>query len=616
MMKSMVRVPTGLSFLLAMCFLYIQQSEFSGRFYVGSTGDLDRPIVRSTRFMQFMSLPTDFYLPPLPPAGAAGLTTSNKWMKTLILLMLAAAVSIAAFAVESKGTDGVVVKTMFGPVKGEREKSVFVFRGIRFAAPPVGPLRFRPPVPPSAWTEVRSALDFAPACPQLVEIDPTENNNSVMAEDCLAVNVWTPGADIKKRPVMVWIHGGGFIEGSARNTWYDGAKLAGFGDVVVVTLQYRMGALGFLDVSDLGGQDFAQSGNVGLLDQTAALKWVKENIAAFGGDPNNVTLFGQSAGAGSVGLSMVMRAARGLFHKAIMESGTPKEVADKARAIEVSRAYMKIAGVTSIEGLQKLSVAQMLDAQRKLFETRFGYSAFRPIIDGTVLNELPMQAIAAGRGTSVPILIGTNLDEIRLWPALYDLPLEQKAQSLLQKQLEGIVGSKAPQVIETYRKADENYGDAVIHLLGDALIRLPSIRFAETNSHRQPTYMYLFTYRSTSTYKDYGSCHGMELPFVFGVINDLDVIVFTGRGTRREALMNQLQQAWINFARSGDPSQPGLAWPRYDEQTRATMELGLTSRVVNDPNPSERMLWNGLPFDGVTPNMAKLWSVVWDNGTP
>jgi len=415
--------------------------------------------------------------------------------------------------VESKGTDGVVVKTALGPVKGETERGVLVFRGIRYASPSVGPLRFRPSIPPNAWTEVRPALDFAPACPQLVEIDPTENNNSVMSEDCLAVNVWTPGADNKKRPVMVWTHGGGFTGGSARNTWYDGARLADRGDVVVVTMQYRIGAWGFLDVSDVGGKDFAQSGNLGLLDQIAALKWVKENIAAFGGDPNNITVFGQSAGAGSTGLLMVVPATHGLFHKAIMESGTPKEVNDKARAIDVLRTYMKLAGVAKIKELQKLSMAQMLDAQRKLFETRFGYSAFRPVIDGVVLTEFPMQAIAAGHGTSVPLLIGTNLDEMRFWSALYDVPLEQMPESLLRKQLEDIVGSKAPEVIQTYRKENASYGDSVIHLLGDVLIRLPAIRFAESNGQRQPTYMYLFTYRSTSTYKNYGSCHGMELPF-------------------------------------------------------------------------------------------------------
>jgi len=226
------------------------------------------------------------------------LTANKQSPRTLVLLVLCAVLPVCVFAVESKGTDGVIVKTASGTVKGEREQGVLVFRGVRYAAPPVGTLRFRPPVLPIAWAEVRPTLDFAPACPQLVEIDPTENNNSVMSEDCLAVNVWTPGTDNKKRPVMVWVHGGGFVEGSARNTWYDAAKLADKGDGVVVTLQYRMGAWGFLDQSGVGGEDFAQSGNLGLLDQITALKWVKENIAAFGGDPNNVTLFGQSAGAG------------------------------------------------------------------------------------------------------------------------------------------------------------------------------------------------------------------------------------------------------------------------------------------------------------------------------
>jgi para-nitrobenzyl esterase len=538
---------------------------------------------------------------------------STQSPRILVLFTLCASCSLPGLAVESKGTGGVVVKTVSGRVKGEIEKGVLVFRGIRYAAPPISSLRFRPPTSPTAWSDVRPVLDFAPACPQLVETDPTENNNSVTSEDCLAVNVWTPRADNEKRPVMVWIHGGGLIEGSARNTWYDGARLAGRG-IVVVTLQYRLGAWGFLELSEIGGQEFAQSGNLGLLDQVAALKWVKENIAAFGGDPENVTLFGQSAGAGSVGMLMVAPAARSLFHKAILESGTPKELNDKATAAEVSRAYLKIAGVTNIKELQALTMAQMLDAERKLFETRSGYSAFRPVMDGTVLDELPMQAIAKGHGTSVPTLIGTNLDEVRFWETLYDVPLEQKPESLLRKQLEGLAGSKADEVIETYRKADANYGESVIHLLGDVLIRLPAIRFAEANSQRQPTYMYLFTYRSMSEYKNYGSCHGMELPFVFGTIDDLDVIVFTGRSTQREAVMNQVQQAWVNFARTGDPSQPGLAWLKYDKKTRSTMELRATSRIVDDPRSKERSLRNDLPFDGVTPDMGKLWSLVWDNG--
>ena len=536
--------------------------------------------------------------------------------KPLALLALCAVFSDPISAVESKGTGGVVVKTTAGPVRGETEKGVLVFRGIRFATPPVGHLRFRPPVAPAPWTDVRPALDFAPACPQLVDIDPTENNNSVMAEDCLAVNVWTPKADLKKRPVMVWIHGGGFIEGSARNTWYDGAMLAARGDVVVVTLQYRVGAWGFLELAEIGGQDYAETGNLGILDQIAALKWVRENIAAFGGDPNDVTLFGQSAGAGSAGILIMTPSAQGLFHKAILESGTPKEVSDKARAFEVTRAYMKLAAVSTIEDLQKLSMVQMREAEKKLFETPFGYSSFRPTLDGMVIKEMPMRAIASGRTPSVPMLLGTNQDEIRLWSALYDLPIGEKPENLLAKQMTEIAGSHTHEAIETYRKADLNYDDAVIHLLGDLVMRIPTIRLAEGNSRQQATYMYLFTYRSTSSYKKFDSCHGMEMPFVFGVIDDLDAILFTGRDGNREAVMKRVEQAWINFARTGDPSQPGLAWPRYDEKRRATMELGITSHVVNDPNSAARALWNDLPFDSVTPRADKMWRLVWENGGP
>jgi para-nitrobenzyl esterase len=468
---------------------------------------------------------------------------------------------------------------------------------------------------------VRPALDFAPACPQLIHVDPVENNGSVMAEDCLAVNVWTPGADAKKRPVMVWIHGGGFSEGTARNTWYDGATLAGRGDVVVLSLQCRLGALGFLELGEISGaerrsapgEDYAESGNLGILDQIAALQWVQQNIAAFGGNPNNVTLFGQSAGSGSEGILMTIPAARGLFHRAIMQSGTPGFVASRAQAARVAQAYMKIAGVDSIEELQKLSIAAMRDAEKKLFETEI--FPFRPVVDGVVLKENPMHAIVAGRTATVPILIGTNLDEIRLVSALYDLPVERRPPSLLEEQIAEIAGSKAHEVVETYRQVDADYGDVVIHVLGDLLTRMPSIRFAEANGRQQPTYMYLFTYRSTSTYKAYGSAHCMELPFVFGVMDDQDVIAFTGRDPHREALMKTIQQAWINFARTGDPSQRDLAWPRYDPVTRATMEFGISSRIVNDPSSAERTLWNGVPFDGVKPTLDQIMAILWENGT-
>ena len=343
---------------------------------------------------------------------------------------------------------------------------------------------------------------------------------------------------------------------------------------------------------------------------------MQQNIGAFGGNPNNVTLFGQSAGSGSEGILMAAPAARGLFHKAIMESGTPGHVSSKERAIEVSRAYLKAAGVSNMEGLLKLSMIQMREAQRRLFETNPEDFSFRPVMDGIVLSELPMKAIAAGHASSVPILLGTNVDEIRLWITVFDMPIDQKPPRLLEKQIEGIVGPRAREVIETYRHADKDYGDAVIHLLTDIQVRMPSIRLAEVNSPRQPTYMYLFTYRSTSTYKKFGSAHGMEIPFVFGVIDALDAIVFTGRGPQREVLMNQVEQAWTNFARSGDPGQPGLPWPKYEAKTRATMELGMSCRVLNDPKSAERAVWAGVLFDGLSPSEAQMSALFSENGTP
>jgi para-nitrobenzyl esterase len=511
-------------------------------------------------------------------------------------------------AVNSKGIGGEIVLTRYGPVRGDTEGHVLAFRGIRFAAPPTASLRFHPPRPPKVWREVQPALDFAPACPQLVSIDPTENNNSVMAEDCLAINVWTPRADAKKRPVMVFIHGGAFVEGSARNTWYDGAKLAERGDAVVVTLQYRLGVWGFLELSEIEGKEYAQSGNLGVLDQIEALRWVQHDIALFGGDPNNVTIFGESVGATSVGILMAVPAARGLFHKAILQSNSAVRVGhDLPQATELAREFMKTAGAHGAKDLEKMSMQQIRDAQEKLFASVFGDSSFGPTWDGAVIPQPAMKLLLSGEGARVPVLLGTNLDEIRFWSTIEDLPLETKPEALLERQVASIAGSRAKEVVDSYLGAEASYGDAVIHLETDLLFRMTSIRMAEALGAIQPTYMYLFTYRSTSPVTKYDSAHSMDVPFVFGGIDDLDVIAFTGRDPRRATLMNQMQQSWISFARTGNPNHSGLPnWPKYDATTRATMELGFTSHIVNDPQPAQRAVWDGIPFDGITPSVGQV----------
>ena len=531
--------------------------------------------------------------------------------------MAALALGSPSLAVTSTGAGGVVVVTTSGPVRGESEGAVRVFRGIRFAQAPVGALRFRPPAEPEPWTDVRPALDFAPACPQLVSIDLTENNNSVQSEDCLAVNVWTPAPDAKMRPVMVFIHGGAFIEGSARNRGYDGASLAGRGDLVVVSLQYRLGPFGFLELSELAGPDYAGSGNNGIRDQIAALRWVQKNIAHFGGDPANVTIFGESVGATSVGILLAIPAARNLFHRAILESNSAARVGhDLPKARELTRQFLEVAGGRGVEDLRKLTMPQLRSAEERLFATVFGDSSFGPTWDGVVIPEPAMKMIQDGKGATVPVLLGTNLDEIRYWSAIEELPLESKPPELLQSQVAAIVGSRANALIDTYRQADADYGDAVIHLETDLLFRMTSIRMAEALSHRQPTYMYLFTYRSTSPLARYDSAHSMELPFVFGSIDELDAIDFTGRASHREQLMRQMQQAWIHFARSGDPNHPGLPhWPRYDQKSRATMEFGPDSRVIDDPLSAQRSSWDGIPFDGVTPTVQEVARLLTENGT-
>ena len=525
------------------------------------------------------------------------------------------AASAAARAADAPPERPAVVLTDAGAVQGERGDGVVVFRGIPYAAAPVGERRFRPPAPVPRWAAVRDARDFLPACPQLVERDPTENNNSVMAEDCLGVNVWTPAADHRRRPVMVFLHGGAYIEGSTRNSWYDGASLARRGDVVVVTLQYRLGALGFLELADLGGRDYAESGNLGLLDQVAALQWVRRNIGAFGGDAANVTLFGESVGATSAAILMAMPAAEGLFQKVILESNSGTRVGHKrAKASEIARGFLAAAHVSTVAELRQLRWQDIRDAQARYFESAFGDSSFGPTFDGVVIPQLPMKAVNAGRVARIPVLIGTNQDEIRFWSEIEELPLTSKPPAKLRAQLAAFAGDRADAIIATYARRHPDYGEALLQLETDALWRLITVRTAEALCDRQPVYLYLFTYRSTAPQARYGAAHSMEIPFVFGGIDAPDAIAFTGRSPARRPLMAAMQSAWIAFARTGDPSVPGgLAWPRYDRLTRQTMEFGVHSRVVDDPGADERRAWDGVPFDNERPNGDQATALVSDN---
>jgi para-nitrobenzyl esterase len=498
-------------------------------------------------------------------------------------------------------------ETEQGVVAGESLGKVVAFLGIPYAAAPVGARRFKPPQPPAKWAGTKPALDMGPACPQLIDSDPTENSESVMAEDCLSLNIWTPRADAEKRPVMFWIHGGAFVVGSARNTWYNGAHLSARGDVVVVSINYRLGAWGFLSLGSFD-RSYSESANVGLLDQVAALNWVRRNIANFGGDPDNVTIFGESAGASSVGDLLAMPAAKGLFAKAILESGLPaRSSANEGRQqSRLAAEFMKLLGVRTPSELSKKSMADLLEAQEKLFsahDTEIG--TFGPSLDGVVLKELPYTILAQGRGSRVPILIGTTLQEMRYFSTAEDLGIERKPRKLLLSQLRAVAGPRAPGLLNVYQRLYPHWGDAVVQIASDAIERVPSIRFAERLSTYEPVYMYLLTYISDSTYKNFGSSHAMDLPFVFGNVDFPEVIVFTGRDPHRCELADKVMDSWAAFARTGNPTPPsGPAWPTYDSATRTTMELGTTLRTVEDPLAAQRKVWDNTDLFG--PQVWKL----------
>ena len=497
-----------------------------------------------------------------------------------------------------------------GVLEGESLGDVLAFRDIPYAAPPVGNLRFQPPQPPKSWSGVRSALDMGPSCPQLIDADPTENNDQVMAEDCLSVNVWTPKLDTRKRPVMVWIHGGAFVVGSSRNTWYDGAHLAARGDVVVVSLNYRLGAWGFLALEGFGGR-YAGSANIGLQDQVAALNWVHNNIAKFGGDPGNVTVFGESAGASSVGALLSMPVAKGLFARAILQSGVPSKrpVEARERSARLAGEFLKQTGVSNPDGLATKSMQDLLDAQQHIFNDHSDLGTFVPWVDGTVLKEQPFAVVASGRGNRVPILIGTTAEEMRYFSTAEDLGLERKPRSVLMKQLDVAAGPRAQEVLKTYQRLYPNWGDMVVQIASDAIMRFPSIELAEQASAFQPVYMYLFTYRSDSTYKNFGSAHAMELPFVFGLVDLPEVIVFTGRDPRRHALADAVMDRWLAFARTGNPTvTPGPPWKTYDKTERTTMELGYDIRPVNNPLAEQRDAWGG-----ILPTVEQSWPFLQSN---
>ncbi|HEY3186708.1 MAG TPA: carboxylesterase/lipase family protein [Solirubrobacteraceae bacterium] len=492
---------------------------------------------------------------------------------------------------------GVVVETSLGAVQGTGDGDVLVFRGIPFAAPPVGELRFRAPAPAAAWSGVRDGSSFAPTAPQVpsargVDVTGTPQRAS---EDCLYLNVWTPAADGERRPVMVWIHGGAFMTGSGSLRLYRGANLAARGDVVVVTVNYRLGALGWLSHPDFGG------GNWGLLDQVAALRWVQDNIGAFGGDPGNVTIFGESAGSVSVSTLLGTPAAKGLFHKAIAESGGPGGYASSL-AEGFAAELVAEAGVADMGALRALPLDALMAAYTVLVE-RHGrlLTPTAPIVDGEVLRTRPVDAIRNGLNQGVPLLVGTNRDEMTYF-AMGDRRLTGGDDALVRRRLARTVGEEGlDELIDAYAKARADRGeptspfDLWVAIESDRFFRVPSLRMAEAHAEAgSPVYDYLFDWESPAVGGLLRSCHALEIAFVLGNLDAPMMDVFAGSGAEASALSATMMDAWLAFARTGNPSTASLgAWPTYDGARRATMRLGREVEVVEAPYEPERAAWTG-----------------------
>jgi para-nitrobenzyl esterase len=519
------------------------------------------------------------------------------------LIVLAAALiagvspKVQAVAHDKSDAAGVIVETTAGRVEGRAGEGLTVFRGLPYASAPVGALRWQPPVPVSAWSAIRPADEPKPQCPQVQE-PGTTRALPPMSEDCLYLNIWTPRADAGKRPVMVFIHGGAFMEGGT-NREYDGSALARRGGLVFVNLQYRIGTFGFLELGDIGGKEYASSGNLGILDQIEALKWVRANISGFGGDPDNVTIFGESAGAVSVATLLANDEARGLFRRALLESPRAPFTVTRARATRLARQEMAFAGVATVRELHALSWQALMAAQEKLFQARFEDTSFSPVLDGVVIVEPTQAKILSGRGAHIPVVFGTNLEELRFWEAGEGLPLSQFPADKVAAHLQPLLGDRASQVVSLYQhdNPDHSPGMGMLMLLSDLTFRMASVRLAEAQSQHSPTWLYLFSYRGGP----FGAGHAAELPFVFGQSAGSESAT-TQRD--REALKNQIQEAWIAFARHSDPNHPGLpGWPRYDVGQRHTMDFDTPSRVVRDPYSRQRRAWNAVPFDGLKPDM-------------
>ena len=490
------------------------------------------------------------------------------------------------------------VQTTYGALEGVQREGHSAFLGIPFAAPPKGELRFRAPQPPAKWDGVREAKEWGLAARQTTHPIPGFAASGPQDEDCLYLNVYTPAAT-GRRPVMFWIHGGGFTHGTAAEPLYDGGPLATRGDVVVVSINYRLGAFGYLYLEGhLPGRGL--SANCGQLDMIAALEWVRDNIEAFGGDPGNVTIFGESAGAAAVGTLLAMPGAKGLFHKAVLQSGAGRANTSEGGS-KIAQPVLEELGLASNpEGILTVEADRLLEAQTAV-AAKLGRAAgpiYGPVVDGVTLLDHPLSAVRNGEAAGIPVMIGTNRDETKLFAAT--MRREEIDDATLTKFIGGSFPSASPEqlasLIATYRasRAEKQLPTSNLDILDaiqtDAGMKQGALKLAAAQRKHQPnTFLYLFTYASPARGGSLGACHALEMPFVFGTTKAPTQDRFAGTGPDVDRLSANMMDAWLAFARAGSPGHEGIGpWPAFDTESYPTMVFDRQSRVESDPFGEER----------------------------
>jgi para-nitrobenzyl esterase len=486
---------------------------------------------------------------------------------------------------------GPVANTTSGKIRGVvQENKVHAFRGIPYGAPTGGANRFMPPVKPEAWTGIRETVEWGPEAPQgphteIPEVAATIPKGLTISEDCLHLNVWTNGLDARKRPVMVWLHGGGFTSGNGSYSMYDGSNMARKHDVVNVTVNHRLNSFGFLYLADLGGPKYANASNCGILDVVAALEWVRDNIANFGGDPNNVTIFGQSGGAGKVSTLLAMPSAKGLFHRAIIQSGSNVKGVPRADATKTAQTLMNNLGVKTVDELQSVPMQQLITATLSTRGLRLA-----PVVDGKTLPGDPFDPTASALSAEIPLLIGSVEFEVNFFPTTKLDPIDDAELHAAVKQATRADDAKVDQLIAVYRKGRPKASDIDLsEIIASDGFRTPVITEGERKSEQTaPVYMYYFTWKSPVREGKLKAFHTLEIPFVLENVDEAKSM--TGLGADRYPLQEKMSNAWAAFARTGNPNHKGLPkWPAFKTDQRATMIFDNQCEVLNDPHGEERL---------------------------